>query len=67
MECLDIVPGISQLPQSISRPGSCHMRLHSGKPQSNMSIRGPAPATELDLSPTQITKPVKLIIFNAYI
>ena len=29
MECLDIVPGISQMPQGTSRPGSSHMSLGS--------------------------------------
>jgi len=32
MECLDIVPGIWQMPQVTSRLGSCHIRLGSGKP-----------------------------------
>jgi len=32
LETLDIVPGISPMPQYTSRPGSSHMRLGSGKP-----------------------------------
>jgi hypothetical protein len=32
MERLDIVPGISQMPQGTSRPGSSHIRLGSVKP-----------------------------------
>jgi len=32
MECLDIVPGISQMPQVTSEPWSSHIRLHSVKP-----------------------------------
>jgi len=46
MECLDIVPGIPQMPQGTSRPGSSHMRLGSGKLQSNMSLSCLAPAPE---------------------
>jgi len=46
MECLDIVPGISQLLQGTSRPGRSHIRLGSVKPQSNTSIPSPEPAAE---------------------
>ena len=51
MERLDIVPGISQMPQGTSRPGSCHIRLGSVKPQSNTSISGLEPAVQPDTSP----------------
>jgi len=34
LETLDIVPGISPMPQCTSRPGSSHMRVGSGKPKS---------------------------------
>jgi len=32
MECLDIVPGILQMPRVASQPGSSQMRLDSRKP-----------------------------------
>jgi len=34
-EYLDIVPRILQMPQRTTRPGSCHIQLGTGKPQSN--------------------------------
>ena len=40
MECLDIVSWIWQMLQGTSRPGSSHIRIGSGKPQSNTSIFG---------------------------
>jgi len=49
MECLNIVPGISQMPQETSQPGSCHIRLGSVMPQSNMSIPGLEPSVEPNL------------------
>jgi len=61
MECVDIVPGISQMPLATSRPGSSHMRLGTGKPQSNTSRYGLAPATEPDSSLIQNAKPVELV------
>ena len=33
MECLEIVPGIPQMPQRTSAPRSSQMRLGCGKPQ----------------------------------
>ena len=48
MECLDIDPGISQMLQPTSHPGSCSIRLGAGKPQSDRDIAGLAPAAELD-------------------
>jgi hypothetical protein len=50
MESLDIVPGRSQMLHGTSRPGSSHMRLGAGKPKSNTSIPGLAPATEVDVT-----------------
>jgi len=50
MECLDIVPGISQMLQGTSRPGSSHLRLASGKPQSDTGRVGLGPATGPDTS-----------------
>jgi len=43
MRCLEIVPGISQMPQGPSQPGSSHERLGSGKPPLKMSISGLVP------------------------
>ena len=34
-ECFDIVPRILQMLQRTTRPGSCHIQLGTGKPQSN--------------------------------
>jgi len=64
MERLDIVPGISQMPQGTSRPGSSHIRLGSLKPQSNMRISGLEPAVEPDTSPLLKAKPVELVCLN---
>jgi len=36
IEYIDSVPRISQMPQVASRPGSCHITLGSGKPQSDI-------------------------------
>jgi hypothetical protein len=50
MESLDILPGRSQMRHVTSRPGSSHMRLGAGKPKSDTSIPGLAPATEVDVT-----------------
>jgi len=63
MERLDIVPGISQMAQGTSRPGSSHIRLSSVKPQSNTSISGLEPAVEPDTSPLLKAKPVEPVSF----
>jgi len=63
MERLDIVPGISQMLQRTSRPGSNHIRLGSVKLQSNTSISGLEPALEPDTSPLLKAKPVELVSF----
>jgi hypothetical protein len=60
MDCLDIVPGISQMPQGTSRPASCHITLGSGTPQLNTSILGIAPNTKPDVLLIQNAKPVEL-------
>jgi hypothetical protein len=57
-ERLNIVPGLSQMPQGTSRPGSSHIRLGSVKPQSYMSVFGIEPAAEPDTSPLLKAKPV---------
>jgi hypothetical protein len=63
MERLDIAPGISQMPQGISQPGSSHIRLGSVKPQSNMSISGLEPAAEPDTSRLLKAKPAERVSF----
>jgi len=63
LECLKIVPGISQMPQGTSRPGSSHIRLCSVKPQSNTSISGLEPAAEHDMSSLLKAKPVEPVSF----
>jgi len=60
---LDIVPGISQMPQGTSQPGSSHIRLGSVKPQSNTSISGLEPAVEPYTSPLLKAKPVEPVSF----
>ena len=63
MERLDIVPGISQVPQGTSRPGSSHIRLGSVKPQSNTTISGLETAGEPDTFPLLKAKPVESVSF----
>jgi len=63
MDRLDIVPGISQMPQGTSRPGSSHIRLCSVKWESNTSILGLEPAVEPDTSPLLKAKPVEPVSF----
>jgi len=63
MERLDIVPGISQMPQGTSRPGSSHIRLGSVKPQSNTTISGHEPAAVPDTLPLLKAKPVEAVSF----
>jgi len=48
---LDILPGISPMPQGTSRPGSSHIRLGLVKPQSNTTISGLKPSAEPDMLP----------------
>jgi len=48
IETLDIVPGISQMPQDISQPGHSHIRLGLRKPQSPEYISSLPPAAESD-------------------
>jgi len=59
MECLDIVPGRSQMPQGTCQQTRSHMMLGSGKPQSDACIPGRAPATKLDSSPMQNVNPIE--------
>jgi len=64
MERLDIVPGISQMPQGTSQPGSSHFRLGSVKPQSNTTISSFQPAAEPDTLPLLKAKPVEPVSFS---
>jgi len=64
MECLEIVPGISQMPQGTSRPGGCHMRLGSGKPGLNISVPCLVSATEPDSLRIQNAKHVNFVCFD---
>jgi hypothetical protein len=61
MESLDIIPGISQMPHEISRPGSSQLRLGSGRTQSNKRIASLPPNMVPDLSPITKAKPVEPI------
>jgi hypothetical protein len=61
LECLDILPGISQLPQGTSRPGSSHIKLGSGKPQVNTGIWDLAPTAKPDSLVNQNPKPSELV------
>jgi hypothetical protein len=63
MQRIEIVPGISQMLQGTSRPGSSHIRLGSVKPQSNTTISGLEPATESDTLPLLQAKPVEPVSF----
>jgi len=63
MERLDIVPGISQMPQWTSRLGSSHIWLGSVKLQSNTTISCLEPAAEPDTLPLLKAKPVEPVSF----
>jgi len=63
LECLDIVPGISQMPHWTSRPSSSLIRCGSGKLRLNTSIPVLAPAAKPDSALIQNVKPVQLISF----
>jgi len=59
LETLDIVPGISPMPQCISQPGSSHMRVGSGKPKSPERISSFPPGVESDPSLMMYATPVQ--------
>ena len=63
LEGLDIVPGISPMPQGTSRPESSHIRLDSVEPQSNTSISGLESTAERNASPLLNAKPVVPVSF----
>jgi hypothetical protein len=58
LDCLDVVPGISQIAQKTSQPGSRYVGLGPGKPQSDTGIPGHAPAAQPNRSPMPKAKPV---------
>jgi hypothetical protein len=63
MERLDIDPGISQMPQGTSQPGSSHIRVGSVNPQSNTTISSLEPAAEPDTLPLLKPNPVEPVSF----
>jgi len=63
MECLEIVDGISPMPQETSRQANSQMRLGSLKPRSNMSISGLEPAAEHNMSYMLKAKPDEPVSF----
>jgi len=63
MEMLDIVPGISQMTEGTSRPGSSPIRLGSVKPESITTISGPQPAAEPNTLPLLTAKPIEPVSF----
>ena len=67
MECLDIVPGISEMPQRTSRPPCGHMRLGSGKPQFNTKLLSLVPDPEPDSLLILNLKSVELVCFHSCI
>jgi hypothetical protein len=60
---LGIVPGIKQMPQGTSRPGSSHIRLGSVKPQAKTTISGFEPAAEPDTLRLLKAKPFEPVSF----
>jgi len=64
MESLDIVPGMPQMRQGTSRPGSSHIGQSSVKPQSKSGIPSGEPAAELDSLMLLKAKPVEPVSFN---
>ena len=61
VECLDIVPGMSRMPQGSSQPGSSPSGLSSGKAQSDRDVASHAPGPEPDSSLIPNAKPVERI------
>ena len=59
LETLDIVPGISPMPQCTSRPASSHMRVGSGKPKSPERISSFPPGAKPDSSQMTYATPVQ--------
>jgi hypothetical protein len=67
IERLDNVPGIFQMAQGTSRPGSSHIWLGSVKQQSKTTISGLEPAIQPDMSPLLKAKPVEPVSFHPWI
>jgi len=63
IETLDIVPGILQMPQGTSQPGSSHMRLRSGKLQMPERISSLPPGVVSDSLQLQYTTQVEPVRF----
>jgi len=59
VETLDIIPGISRMPQCTSRPWSSHLREGSGKAESPERISLLPPGAESDLSLITYVTPVQ--------
>jgi len=64
MEHLQIVPGVSGLPQGTSRPPNSHRRIRSGMLHTVTSIHGVVSPMVPDLSLIQNATPVELITFH---
>jgi len=62
-KCVEFVPGILQMPQGTSRPGSSHIRLGVVKLQSNTSISGLEPPAERHTSSLLQVMPVEPVSF----
>ena len=63
IESLDIVPGISQMPQETSWLGSSHITLGSVKLLSKSTIPSGEPAAEYNLPMLLNVKPVEPVSF----
>jgi len=61
IETLDIVPGISRMPQDTSQPGSSQMGLGSGKPHSPKRIPSLQPSAASDWAQTKYAMAVELV------
>jgi len=66
MESLDIVPGILEMPQGTSRPGSSHIRQTSGRWQSNKHRALLPPDMEPDWSLINKAKPFEPVSLYRY-
>jgi len=64
LECLNIVPGIMQMPQGTSQPRSSYIRIGSGKKLSDTDIASLVPAGEPDSSLIQNAKLVEIVSFT---
>jgi hypothetical protein len=62
-ECLDIIPGISQMPHSTSSPGSGHTTLGLVMLLLNTTIPGLHASAEHNITPLPIANPVDPVSF----